>query len=368
MKQQGLFILTLGLVLFSATACLQVSSYDEAPSAPVMSAKEPHRFLQKYLGFSKDDLIDMEQGEVVAKVFDAKHVENEVGAFGVVRMNIPKKFFVEQFRDIVEFTESDAVLQIGKFSNPPTLDDIQELTIKKSEIDDIKRCEPGACKLKMDTAMMERFQHEVDWEAEEYQEQATALMKEILVEYAAAYLQKGDTALGEYHDQEEPVSQAEAFQGLLRYSPYISEHVPELYSYLQQFPNSKLPNVENFLYWCKEIFSMKPVISLYHVTIYTREQQGSTDVFIASKQIYASHYFETSLGFTAFVDEVGGVGEPDSYLMYLNRSRFDRLRGSLKGLIVALAKNRVYDGVIRYFKLVKERLEAAQKEQETAVN
>jgi len=46
--------------------------------------------------------------------------------------------------------------------------------------------------------------------------------------------------------------------------------------------------------------------------------------------------------------------------MYLNRSRFDQLRGRLKGLIVAIAKNRVYDGVKKYFRQVKERLEAEQ--------
>ena len=102
---------------------------------------------------------------MVAKVFDMGGVENEVGAFGVVRLNIPKEFFVEQFRDIVSFTESDEVKQIGKFSVSPRLQDIQELVLESSEIDDIKRCRPGACKLKMDTVMMERFQHEVDWDA-----------------------------------------------------------------------------------------------------------------------------------------------------------------------------------------------------------
>ena len=72
---------------------------------------------------------------------------------------------------------------------------------------------------------------------------------------------------------------------------------------------AELPNVENFIYWSKEMFSLKPVINLFHVTIYTRERHGTKDVFITSKQIYASHYFETSLGFTAFVDEIGGDGD-----------------------------------------------------------
>ena len=360
MQKTGLVVIFL-VAIASLSACVRVSSYNhDHPVALLSNSHEPHTYLQTHLNFSQREIELMEQGEVIAKVFDMGGVENEVGAFGVVRLNIPKEFFVEQFRDIVAFTESDEVKQIGKFSASPRLQDIEELILESSEIDDIKRCRPGACKLKMDTAMMERFQHEVNWDATDYEEQTTGLMQQILVDYTKAYLEKGDAALGEYHDQIDPIQQAEAFQGLLENSVYLIRYVPELYTYLQEFPHGDLPNVENFIYWSKEMFSLKPVINLFHVTIYTRERHGTKDVFITSKQIYASHYFETSLGFTAFVDEIGGEGEADSYLMYLNRSRFDQLRGKLKGLIVSLAKGRVYDGVKMYFRQVKERLESEQ--------
>lgn len=346
--------------LLGITACVQVSTYDESSFTSSSAPREPHSFLQTYLNFSQKDLLAMEQGEVVAKVFDIHNVENEVGAFGVVRLNIPKDFFIEQFRDIVTFTESQAVKEIGKFSNPPHLEDIQGLTLDSEDINDLKRCRPGRCKVKMDRAMMERFQKEMDWSAPDYQEQATVLMRQILVDYVNAYLKNGDAAMGECHDQKEPLRRSEAFHGLLKNSTYLMEYVPELYTYLLEFPKGQLSNVENFVYWSKEIFGLKPVINLFHVTIYTREQHDSTDVFITSKQIYASHYFETALGFTAFVDEVGDEWPLDSYLMYLNRSRFDQLRGSLKGFIVAIAKDRVYDGVKQYFQQVKERLESRQ--------
>ncbi|MBD3305268.1 hypothetical protein GF339_02845 [candidate division KSB3 bacterium] len=303
----------------------------------------------------------MEQGEVVAKVFDHSDVENEVGAFGIVRLNIPKEFLIEQFRDIASFKDSTAVQAIGKFSTPPTLQDLDALTLNAQDIRDLKKCEPGDCKVKMDANMMEQFQTQVDWRAPDYEEQATRLMRQILVEYVNTYLQVGDAAMGEYHDQEDPLHRADAFQGILQNSPYLMGYVPELYTYLLEFPYGDLSNVENFIYWSKEDFGLKPVINLFHVTMYTRERKGSTEVFITSKQIYASHYFETALGFTAFVNEVGSEeASPDSYLMYLNRSRFDQLRGKLKGLIVAIAKNRVYDGVKKYFRQVKERLETEQ--------
>ncbi len=360
MVDKIIIVVFVSVVLLSMTACVQMSSYEEDPSSLPTSLHEPHTFLQKYLQFSQKDLLAMEQGEVVAKVFDARNVENEVGAFGVVHLNIPKEFFVEQFRDIVKFTESPEVKEIAKFSHPPRLEDLQDMTLATAVVKALKNCKPGSCLAKMSAGMMERFRQEVDWSAPDYHEQVTALMRRILLDYVTAYLKEGDAALGEYDDQKDPLRIADAFQGVLQNSPYLREYVPELYSYLQKFPKGELPHVENFIYWSNEEFGLRPVINIYHVTIYTRHQPDSTDIFITSKQIYASHYFEIAFGFTALVDEVGAEGLSNSYLMYLNRSRFDNLRGSLKGLIITLAKNQVYNGVKRHFRHVKERLESGQ--------
>ena len=153
---------------------------------------------------------------------------------------------------------------------------------------------------------------------------------------------------------------AAAFHDMLQTSQYLMTYVPELYTYLHDFPHGHLANVESFIYWSKELYGLKPVLNLYHVIIYTRQHaDDKADVFIISKQIYANHYFESSFSFTAFVDEVGGDTSA-AYLMYLNRSRFDQLRGQLKNMIVAVAKNNVYNGVKKYFRQVKERLEAEQ--------
>jgi len=360
MADKIIIVVFISVVLLGMTACVQVSSYEETLSSLPTSSHEPHTFLQKYLQFSQKDLLAMEQGEVVAKVFDMPNMENEVGAFGVVRLNIPKEFFVEQFRDIVTFTESPEVKEIAKFSHPPRLEDMQDLTLAAAVVKALQHCKPGSCLAKMSAGMMERFRQEVDWSAPDYHEQATALMRQMLVDYVTTYLDEGDAALGKYDDQEAPLRIADAFQEVLQNSPYLREYVPELYSYLQKFPKEQLPHVENFIYWSNEEFGLRPVINIYHVTIYTRHHPSSTDVFITSKQIYASHYFETAFGFTAFVDEVDGEGLPNSYLMYLNRSRFDKLRGSLKGIIIAIAKDRVYNGVKHYFRHVKERLESGQ--------
>ncbi len=49
-------------------------------------------------------------------------------------------------------------------------------------------------------------------------------------------------------------------------------------------------------------------------------------VLIVSKQIYANHYFDSSLALTAFLNVPGP--SPKSYLFYENRSRADGLEGT----------------------------------------
>jgi hypothetical protein len=59
--------------------------------------------------------------------------------------------------------------------------------------------------------------------------------------------------------------------------------------------------------------------------IYKRAQQHGAQVLIVSKQIYANHYFDSSLALTAFMDLPGQ--NPGSFLFYENRSRVDGLEG-----------------------------------------
>ncbi len=357
MMQMFKNVVLITISLMTLTGCVKVTSYKEETAPVAANSREPHTFLQSSFQFSEDELAAMEQGEIIVRLFEMPTIENEVGAFGITQLNVPKEVFVDQFRDIASFTKSPEVKAIAKFSTPPRLEDMQDLTLAEDVVLALKTCKPGSCKVKMDARMMERFYREIDWKAADYHEQATQLMKQMLLDYVTRYLQEGDQALGQYDDQAEPLRIADAVHGVLENSTYLRTYVPELYAYLENFPKGRLPHVENFLYWSIEQFGLRPVINLYHITIYTRQQNGANDVFITSKQIYASHYFEVAFGFTAFVDEVGGKRPANAYLMYLNRSRFDKLYGGFKGAIMSIAKGKVYEGVKFYFQQVKHKLE-----------
>ena len=156
-----------------------------------------------------------------------------------------------------------------------------------------------------------------------------ALVRRLLFDYLTAYLQTGNAALIEYHDGGKAVRLADEYRSLLEQSQFLADYAPEFYKYLEELPKASSPNIEEFIYWSKEKFGLKPVISVTHASIYRNPGSGRT--LIASKQIYASHYFEASLGLTAVVGSLQ-QSEPCFYLLYLNRSRSDALHGGFSGL------------------------------------
>jgi hypothetical protein len=285
---------------------------------------ELYGFLQNNMYFSQEELSAMKSGEVVAKILDTT-LTPEVAIFGIARINVTKDFFLQNYGNQVPFIENSSALELGKFSSPPTSSDLKALTLEQIDLEALKNCRPGNCEVKISTKNMEHFQKEIDWSAADHEELAAALFQQMLVEYVQAYLTGGDTALMEYDDKNYPIRLADQYNSLLKESPYLYVYVPELHKYLDQFPRGQLSDVENFIYWLKEDIGAKhPVVSVIHIAAY-KPQEYEIDLVVASKQIYASHYFEALLGLTALVnDPEGSVSE--FYMLYLSRSRIDSSR------------------------------------------
>jgi hypothetical protein len=204
---------------------------------------------------------------------------------------------------------------------------------------------------------MEQLVKGTNWAAENYQGQAENLFKKMLIDYVGTYKTGGNRYLVNYADQKQILKLSEDFSALLKESNYVTEYAPELANYIDKYPNAQLPGSEEFVYWSKEKFGIQPVLSMTHVTIYPRKRGNTSEVLIASKQLYATHYFESSLAFTMMLPREGGDG---SYLLYLNRSRSDTLRGFFSGITRLFISGHVRDGAAKSLQLAKDRLEAGQ--------
>jgi hypothetical protein len=274
-----------------------------------------------------------------------------------VRVNARPEQVATQFRDIVRWKKGDSVPEIGKFSDTPLIADLTGLTIEPDDIKVMRKCKPGSCDIKLSAASMDQLVKGTNWTAENYQGQAGSLFKKILVDYVGTYKMGGNRYLVNYADQKQTLKLPDDFSALLKESNYVTEYAPELANYIDKFPNAQLPGSENFVYWSKEKFGIQPVLSMTHVTIYPRRRGNSSEVLIASKQLYATHYFESSLAFTMMLPRERGEG---SYLLYLNRSRSDTLRGFFSGITRLFISGHVRDGAAKSLQLAKERLEAGQ--------
>ena len=335
----------LGLVgtLFFTALPVEVLAQSEAPPRP---------FLRQAVQFTDAQLAAVERGEAVIKQLVTPE-KAEVAAFGVVKVKGTQDVFLQKIRQIHVFRKVPEVLQIGRFSAVPTVADLQGLTWEAADLDAFKRCKPGQCDVKIGTAGLERLQKEIDWSAPDARPKAEALIREQMITHVKAYLAGGTNAMGQIVDKKQPKALSAEFQALLKNSTYLPAYIPEFNQYLQDYPNGKLPGVEDVLYWTKDNFGLKPVVSITHATFWKRTgpQAGS---IVALKTLYSSHFFNASLEMIVAVDTPDKTG---FYLMNLYRTRIDPPTGMLSGILMGKVKSGVEQGVSENLKTAKARIE-----------
>lgn len=304
--------------------------------------------LQGRVRLTDSELSSVDRGEIVSKVLSTNNTR-EVAAFGMIQVAASGDVLVNRFRDIATFKKTDEILEIGKFAAAPSVQDLKALTLDAGDIEAIKACTIGRCNMRLSRGMIERLTRASN------SADLTQLFRQALFDYLQSYLATGNSALVKYEDKAAATSLAGEFQDLLATATYLRQYSPDFFAYLQNFPRSKPQGVEEFVYWSKEKFGLKPVISMTHVFIYRRP--GTTDVLIVSKQIYASHYFDASMGITGSIAASREGERPRSYLVYLNRSRVDALGGVLGGVATGVIQGQIQDGLTKNLKLAKQRLE-----------
>jgi hypothetical protein len=281
----------------------------------------------------------------------------EVAILGAIRVNTTAEGFLQKYRDIAAFKKSKEVIQIGKFGDPPRREDIQALVIDLPEANSLKDCAVGSCSMKLTADMIELFRKSVDRSSPAAPQQTSEFFRQALAQYVTAYMERGNTAMAVYADKAAGAALADQFRSLLQASPYLQRYAPQFESALLNYPQVRLPNSEGFVYWSKEQFGAKPVVSITHVTIAKAGDSETTSILIGAKQIYANHYFTTSLGLAAFLPAPLAGGKASGYLLYLNRSRVDLLSGFLSFFRRWVLNRKLREGLERNLLMTRQRLE-----------
>ncbi len=329
-------------------------------SATILNAREPkdlYAFLKHPIGLSDKEIQALKADKVIIKLLNSSS-KHELVILGVARVNAPMEFCLRQYGKEGMTIDLAAVEAKGDFSNPPLMADTEGLTLSPDDIKDLIKCRPGDCKMKVPKTAFEKID-QFRQTADNSVSLANTMFREAVVEYVKDYLKYGNDALIEYYDKNTPVKLADEFRELLKQATYLYEYIPELHAYLEKFPHAQLSNVKDEIFWKRETFGEKvdlPVISLNHLVLFQRSE-AVPKVVAATKQLYATHYFEAAFEITV-MEMDPETPQSDTYIICVSRARLDIMR-KLPGFLRSLLSEGVSDLFHKKMTIVKTNLEAA---------
>ena len=170
------------LLTAAVALCWVVSDAAYAQQPP----REPHTYFCEHAGLDDDEIRDIDNGKVVAKIVDTGE-KAEVIVLGTVYIRAPMESFVDWFQDLDRFAKTDSYLAFGRFSDPPQPSDVADLTLDENDIKALPKCKQGDCDVQLPTASMEEFNRKVDWSSPDAADQVNGLLHEGALELITRY-------------------------------------------------------------------------------------------------------------------------------------------------------------------------------------
>jgi hypothetical protein len=332
-----------GLVLLLATAASR--------AGPAALPPRLAEYLDKHVQLDAAARTRLLAGEPVTHMLESDP-SKEVSIFGAVWIDAPMARYVAALKDIERFESGDAFRVTKKISSPPRLDDFAQLTLPPDDVQDLRTCKVSACELKLSEDGIERIRREVQWNRPDVQQQVDRLARQIALDYVNGYLEGGNERLAVYRDAGRPTFVAQEFAGMIKRLPSLTEYLPDVKEYLLAFPKATLTHSDSFLYWQEAKFGLKPTIRINHVVI--SEQRDAT--IVASKMIYATHYFWTALELRVLLpDPSRGSG---FWFVTESHSRSDGLGGFTGRMIRGKVRSESEKGTAAALQLTKRRMES----------
>ena len=254
-------------------------------------------------------------------------------------MHVDPGSFTSTVRNIADLKRGALVPQIGRFAAHPRLEDLRELTLDPTDVEEINKCKPERCGLKLAPEEIAQLQGAVSDDHGDSRALDNAF-RQVVLERAKAYLLRGDDIT------------KRQFSLLIQHSPYVEARAPQVAAYLDRYPAARLSGAESFLYWSKEAYTWKPMITVTHVTILRGGVvSGSPEVMVVSRDIFATRYTSGSFILTMLFRDAGAPSK--RYLVYINRTWVDGVRALWRPFV----EYRIKTQARRVFAGVRERIE-----------
>jgi hypothetical protein len=282
----------------------------------------------------------------------ASDASREVAVFGSIWIAAPHQLYAKALQDIEDFERGGGFTLTRRISDPPRLEDFAGLRLSKDDLEDLRNCRVGKCELKLGADALTTIRSEVDWSKPGAGATAEAVLRRILFEYVTRYQKGGNKALAVYRDKSEPRFVENEFRSMIDRMPALATGMPALHDYLVDYPKASWPGVIDIFYWQETEFGLKPTTRVSHLVIHSTAER----TVVASKMLYASHYFWTALELRVLVpDAARGNG---FWFMTVNRSRSDGLSGFTGTFVRRRVRSEVADGTLAALTATKAAIEA----------
>ena len=277
--------------------------------------------------------------------------------FGAVYIHAAPETYFQFARNFDRLRKAPGFLALGVFTNPPQLSDLDGFTFDRDDIEALKNCEPGNCRIQMPATSIDELHRSMNWSAADVDEQVNQLLQKTAFELLLAYQREGNKALGIYNDKRDPTEVPEQFAYLLSYDKALSAHEPDFYHYLLAYPQAKPPNYEETFYWAKVRFGLKPTLRVVHMVTMRGSPADPVANAIARKQLYSSHYFETALDLSICVREGDDPRQPGFYLIQAMGSEQAGLSGAKGSMVRKVAVGKAVSNLEKALLAIKSTME-----------
>ena len=287
--------------------------------------------LRTHFRFTDAQIAEVQRGRAVTLSLPGS-IDRELVAAGAVHIDAPAERLLEVMRDIQKFESAKGFLKTVRISDPPRGSDFAELTLPEEDVEDLRRCRPGDCEVKLSERAFEQLS-KIDRHARDADAQIQQFARQMAFDAVEGYRKRGKAAFDRSFDEHPPRPVAAEFDQMLASTPWLTKTMPGLADYLARYPNAPKPEgMEEYFYWSFVEFGLKTVLRVNHVVLYPLPGDGPGRWALANRQIYASHYFQNALEVRLLVDDPAQQAR-SHYLMVLNVARPDGTTGLFGGLV-----------------------------------